>query len=280
MSNLITSAQGVAHITPRMDAHWHRKIVSESNFIFSGSFEMEIVSNNEVSIAEGVGSLQGRFFDVETGTLDSVEIANGETGMSRIDTICYKITNNILEGRQFGEWTVVQGEAVTSNPTAPVITEGDLDSGDTEAFFPIANVNITNFQITSISMIADVIADIKTLSEDYIVDQGTDENGWNYRKWASGYAEVWGMFTINCAVTTTSATYGGYRSNEVASPNFPFTFTSTPVVSANIHTGSQGVWVNNLGGTNANHVGIYLSSGASNSATNRTFHLTARGYWK
>ena len=154
MANLITSAQGSAHITPRQDSHWHQLMVGVESFIVSGSFAPSIVTNNEISIGAGVGSLQGRFFDVDSGTLDSVTINNGTQGMNRIDTIYFKITVN-NDSTQSGAWEVVEGTSSESDPVAPTIPSGDLDSGDTEAYLPIVNVTLTGVQISSVEVIAE-----------------------------------------------------------------------------------------------------------------------------
>lgn len=154
MSNLITSEQAQAHITPRQDAHWHNGIMDDEDWIVSGSFVPTIITNNEIGIAEGVGSLQGRFFDVDTGTMDSVTIDSGSQGMNRIDLICFKITVN-NDSTQSGSWEVIKGSPVEGTPTVPTIPSGDLDSGDTEAYSPVVQVNIEGIQITSAEVIAD-----------------------------------------------------------------------------------------------------------------------------
>ena len=73
---------------------------------------------------------------------------------------------------------------------------------------------------------------------DTVVAQGTS-GVWQYRKWASGFAECW------CAKTV-SATGNGYSLSALsASLNlaFPFTFTSTPLLT-----------YNSIGQSNVNHL--------------------------
>lgn len=154
MANLITSAQGSDHITPRQDSHWHQLMMGVESFIVSGSFTPSIVTNNEISIGAGVGSLQGRFFDVDSGTLDTATINNGTQGLNRIDTICFKISVN-NDSTQSGEWVVIEGTSVEGDPTAPTIPSGDLDSGDTEAYLPVINVLLTGVAISNVTVIAE-----------------------------------------------------------------------------------------------------------------------------
>lgn len=152
--NLITSEQATAHITPKQDAHWHNGLMDVSDWIASGSFVPTIATNNEINIAEGVGSLQGRFFDIDTGTIDSVTIDSGSQGMNRIDIICFTITVN-NDSTQSGDWEVIKGSPTEGTPTAPTIPEGDLDAGDTKAYLPVIQVELTGINITSAEVIAD-----------------------------------------------------------------------------------------------------------------------------
>lgn len=63
---------------------------------------------------------------------------------------------------------------------------------------------------------------------DYIIEAGTS-NGWLYRKWNSGLAELWCTVTITAQTNTSDA--GGYVSASPATPqNFPFEFASVPYV--------------------------------------------------
>jgi hypothetical protein len=113
---------------------------------------------------------------------------------------------------------------------------------------------------------------------DYIVEQGT-EGIWTYRKWNSGIAECWGLYVASIAVTTSSAGYGGYRSNQIEA-DFPFTFAQIPSITATIASGSGGAWVNNVSGSSSSKVGFYLSSAQSNAAQSRAIGIHAIGRWK
>lgn len=110
---------------------------------------------------------------------------------------------------------------------------------------------------------------------DYIVEQGTS-GIWTYRKWNSGIAECWCLYVGSIAVTTASAGYGGYRSNQI-DIDFPFTFTQTPSITATIASGSSGAWINNVAGSGSSKVGFYLSSSQSNAAANRAVSIHVIG---
>ena len=113
---------------------------------------------------------------------------------------------------------------------------------------------------------------------DFVVEQGTD-GIWTYRKWNSGIAECWGNYTTSIAVNIASPGYGGYRSDAINIPTFPFTFTSVPSIMAmNITPG--GAWVNNVGKTTAGTYYFYLSAGSSYTASSRTIGFYVNGKWK
>lgn len=113
---------------------------------------------------------------------------------------------------------------------------------------------------------------------DYVIAQGT-RGIWRYRKWNSGVYECFGTQTASIAVTSTSASYGGYRSEKLSIPTFPITFAATPTVTATVGLGSQGAWVNNVQPTTTGG-GYYLSSGVSLSAANRNIQFQVMGRWK
>jgi len=123
-----------------------------------------------------------------------------------------------------------------------------------------------------------ILTDIATLKTDYIVEQGTS-GIWRYRKWNSGAAECWGKYTASIAVNTQSAGYGGYRSAELTTPNFPFTFAAAPLVIATANS-SQGFWVNNIAAQGTTNAKFYLSSGGSLAAANRAIAFCVMGKWK
>ena len=108
--------------------------------------------------------------------------------------------------------------------------------------------------------------------DDYVTSQGTSGN-WRYRIWNSGIKECWMKKTASYAISTSSSSYGGYRSGALNIDAFPFTFTNVPTVTATMESGA-GAWLNQViptttGGT------FYLSAGASLAAADRTinFHV-------
>lgn len=149
----ITARKAAAHITPLMDAMWHRGIVTAEDCIFDSfeKFAADIASNNEVRIRSGVGMLQGRFFCIEPGTYDSAAISNGTRGEKRVDLIVARWTVNASSETEDVEIKVIQGTPTTDTPVAPDYTKGDLDNGELVADLPLYEVNINGINIESIS---------------------------------------------------------------------------------------------------------------------------------
>lgn len=151
----ITRVAGKPHITPRLDAMWHRGIAGTESgvFEFFESFKAEISSNNKIRIRSGIGMLQGRFFAVEPSTYDEVSIGNGTQGEKRIDLIVARWTVDDENNTQNGDWHVIQGTPTTGTPTVPAHTTGDLDAGDLIADMPMFQVELNGINITAIKKV-------------------------------------------------------------------------------------------------------------------------------
>ena len=62
---------------------------------------------------------------------------------------------------------------------------------------------------------------------DYVTSVGTS-GIWTYRKWNSGAAECWGVYTAS-GVNIAKNNYSGFRYSDGISVNLPFTFAAAPV---------------------------------------------------
>ena len=85
------------------------------------------------------------------------------------------------------------------------------------------NVNIStlnkNFEI--------IDSEIGSLKEDYVVAQGT-QNGWTWRRWASGTGECW------CRHAQKTNQNYGTNYTVCTAGRYPFTFVETPVKIGNL----------------------------------------------
>lgn len=147
---IITGHTGEPHIKPEQDRAVNQGLVGADSCILNvgNNLAAEVISANEIRILDGVLSHQGCFGIVETGTYDTMAIANGAQGMQRKDLIVcrYQKTGNI-ESLSF---VVIQGTAVASNPTTPAYNTGLIATGDSPVDFPLYRVNIDGITITSV----------------------------------------------------------------------------------------------------------------------------------
>lgn len=81
---------------------------------------------------------------------------------------------------------------------------------------------------------------------DYVVGQGTS-GIWTYRKWNSGLAECWGIYTMTSACTKA---WGALYYSDTLAPriNYPFTFTSRPQETVFCRGDSVSAWAYPEGG--------------------------------
>ena len=155
---IITGHTGEPHIKPEQDRAVHQGLVGAGSYILSvgNNLAAEVISANEIRILDGVLSHQGCFGIVETGTYDTLTIANGAQGMQRKDLIVcrYQKTGNI-ESMSF---VVIQGTAVASNPAAPAYNTGLIATGDSPVDFPLYQVNLDGISITSVDPLASTVS--------------------------------------------------------------------------------------------------------------------------
>ena len=87
------------------------------------------------------------------------------------------------------------------------------------------------------------IGDYVTTPADYVVEQGTSTDGmWTYRKWNSGIAECWGIYTMASSCTLAWGTL--YYSNKTTPRiNYPFTFKSRPQETVSLRLDSYSGWI-------------------------------------
>lgn len=148
----ITARKGAPHITPIMDAMWHQGVLETESCILNcyDRFAAEVVSNNELRISPGAGMLQGRFFCIEPGEVDSVTIANGNQGENRIDLVVVRWIVDNATNTQEAALKVVQGAPVAGTPEEAEIITGNLDAGDLMADFLLYRVNIEGLSLAKV----------------------------------------------------------------------------------------------------------------------------------
>lgn len=111
--------------------------------------------------------------------------------------------------------------------------------------------------VASLASTIDSISAAASDEADYVVEQGTYGARWNYRKWASGIGECWGVFgdsMVNVNSAWGGVYYGGWMNSDAnkAGRKYPFDFVSEPSVTAQYIGGNNDAWIVSDRGNNIN----------------------------
>lgn len=166
---LVTGRSGSPHITAQQDRQLHQGIFGAEAYILNTGklLEPEVQSSNKIHIKDGALMFQGALFSVKVGTYDEVTINNGNQGMKRKDVIAVKYTYDSSQNIEAGDWTVVQGTPVASNPVVPnmPVADGDIQAGDGEVYCPVFVVTLDGINVTGVDVIPDVMDDMSTINK-------------------------------------------------------------------------------------------------------------------
>lgn len=144
---------------------------------------------------------------------------------------------------------------------------------------------VGNLKLNGVS-IQDILSKLGT---DYIAEQGTT-GVWTWRKFESGIAEMWGIFSADTLAVTNAwgSVYYGTWMHLTVNKNgreYPFMFTDTPVVIATPYSPSTDFWLltdstNNVG-TPQTHAPAYACVlPASGTITGPQIHYHVIGKYK
>lgn len=284
---LVTGRSGSPHITAQQDRQLHQGIFGDGAYILNtgNMLEPEVQSSNSIHIKDGALMFQGALFSVKVGTYDEVTINNGNQGMKRKDVIAVKYTYDSSENIEAGDWTVVQGTPVASNPVVPdmPVTDGDIQAGDNEVYCPVFVVTLDGINVTGVDVIPDVMDDMSTINKNlsatsnYVVEEGSNSNG-KYRKWNDGTLEMWANKSATCAI-------GSAAGDLFASPEFTLTFpieSKTACVPVFGVVAGGAIWGNISGSADnyRNSFKYHLFSATSWNLASFFWSYIAIGTWK
>ncbi len=114
---------------------------------------------------------------------------------------------------------------------------------------------------------------------DYVIDQGTS-GVWSYRKWASGIAECWCLYSTTLSIAEQQNNI--YTSEAIALPAYPFAFAEVPASFCDIRQSQTSmIWLGVRSGQNTIDPGWQrVKNTASRGAFNAEFMIYAIGKWK
>lgn len=150
---IITGYKAEPHITAQQDRNVNMGIFGAGTHIVNIGSKMAatVVSANEITIADGLLVAEGCTAEIERGTSESLEIANGSQGMLRKDLIVARYTKASGTGVEDMQLAVITGTPAASNPATPSYTSGSIADGDTLAEFPLYTVNLSGITIQSVT---------------------------------------------------------------------------------------------------------------------------------
>lgn len=158
--NIITGYRAEPHITAQQDRNVNMGIFGSGTYIVDMGSKMAatVVSANEITIADGLLVAEGCTAEIERGTSESLEIANGSQGMLRKDLIVARYTKTSGTGVEDMQLAVITGTPAASNPALPSYNTGSIVQGDTLVDFPLYEVHLDGIAIDSVVRIPDVVS--------------------------------------------------------------------------------------------------------------------------
>ena len=154
---LVTGYQGAAHVTADQDADLQRGIFGSDGILQVGEeLAVDIISANEITVADGVVVADGREFYIPVGETVSLSIASGAQSVQRYDLVVVQYSKDSSTGIESGDLVVITGTASTS-PEDPSYTEADIRDGVFIAQKPPCRVCIVGLAIDSVVMLMDTL---------------------------------------------------------------------------------------------------------------------------
>ena len=161
---IITGYRAEPHITAQQDRNVNMGIFGSGTYIVDMGSKMAVtvVSANEITIANGLLVAEGCTAEIERGTSESLEIANGSQGMLRTDLIVARYTKASGTGVEDMQLAVITGTPAASNPADPSYNTGSIAAGDTLVDFPIYKVSLNGISIENVTRIPSIVSVAKT----------------------------------------------------------------------------------------------------------------------
>lgn len=148
--HLVTGYAGQAHVTAADQGVFNALMLGSGQFVFNKGNKLSatIVSNNQIRIHDGDIYMQGRHVRLNEGKYVDLTIKNGVQDSLRNDLIVARYTKEAGTGIESVNLVVIQGTAVSSNPSDPAHTVGNLiENNDSQNDMPLYRVILNGINI-------------------------------------------------------------------------------------------------------------------------------------
>lgn len=147
--NLVTGHGGTEHVTAADAGMLNAGIFGGGQHVMGvgNKFAATLVSNNKITISDGVLLMQGRLARINAGSSVDVTIENGATGYYRNDLIVARYTKD-AQGVETMNLVVIRGTPSTTKAADPTYTSGDLLTGNaSQNDFPLYRIVLNGITV-------------------------------------------------------------------------------------------------------------------------------------
>lgn len=224
---LITGTAGSEHISSADDGSMFASVFGPGRYAVKQGNDLAatIVDANNVQIGTGAGFLDGRYWRVTSA--DTVSIDSGAQGMNRIDLIGVKYEYDSGTGAETCTLAVVKGTATSGDPSVPTYTDGNVNTGASEAYFPLYSVTITGVTpATPVKLFKTLGTTVSCPWPVGAVLQMTNGNDPNDAYPGTTWSQIQGKFLLGASSGHTLGTTGGAESVTLTAANLPSNYAS------------------------------------------------------
>ena len=252
--HLVTGYAGEAHITSADQGTYNMGTFGEGEFVLNrgAKFAATIVTNNQITIADGEAMMQGRYIKMTQGTSEDVAIDNGTVGMKRNDLICLRYERDLATGEETATFVVKKGTESSTTPSDPSYTQGVItDDDDAVNEMPLYRVGINGINIEAVT----TLFAVKVSMVEYMTE---------YQMPVASSSQL-GAVKIGSGINVSNGTIS------VTGYSLPTASSSTKGGVKVSNTSSNGLYMNGEGlylqsATSSQKGGIYVGTGLSASS--------------
>lgn len=165
--HLVTGYAGQAHITAEDHGSMNASLFGGGSYVLNrgNKFSASAITSNQIRVLDGDLLLQGRHIRLAENSYVDLTIDSGAQGMHRNDLIVARYTKNNSSGVEECNLVVIKGTAVTSGPSDPAHSAGDiLVNHDAQVDFPLYRVSLNGLAV-SLTRLFEVVT-VVTVGED------------------------------------------------------------------------------------------------------------------